>query len=996
MEIYFNDTSIDLDISDNSYRYRVIMGENSLTVYFSLPEHLEIPKGAYCFYQAEKFTSRKSAAVTQKAVRYYEYTLLMESEEYKTRQYKLRNPVDRRLKFSYTAKPREFAQLIVDNLNTRDSGWTVGECIDAPEICISFNHQYISEALKTVVDVLKTEYEFANKTLHLRKVEHNKDNPFVLSYGHGGGFKTGIKRDNSDESEPVEVLFVQGGEKNIDPSKYGNRELLLPKNQQLEYEGRTYVTDADGYSICRADKKLQTGEEDSLDCSNISPQRVGIVSNLIVTNTDKHFYDFVDKDIPENLDYNKYTIKGEKLTVIFQSGMLAGEGKVFEVIYKHKDRKFEIVPQDIDGVTMPDNIFKPVIGDKYAVFGCMLPDEYICDNATKTGASWEMFKEGVKFLYENEDPRFSFTGELDGIWTKKDWLNIGGKIVLGGYTKFTASFVPDGILIRIKGIKDFLNKPHSPVIELSNTTASAGVSGELEKIGQNEVVAEDNKRELISFTKRRFRDAEETAKMLENSLLNFSGAISPVSVNAMQMIVGDKSLQFMFVTAKNSIQQVPHEVKFDTSTKILTAQAGVLKHMTLGITSLSSSHKPEEYKYWDIEPFTSPVLTNTQAYYLYAKVVSSGSTGVFYISPTAIKMDAESDNYYLMVGILNSEFNDERSWAQFYGFSEWTPGQMLIERIISPDGNNYLDFVRNAFRVGNDKSYLDWNNLEADTLSTLKMKLQDAVIKNRLDVLGEAFLAGFLFSNEVIKSSANVGNNPAMLLDGKYGRIRLESERSGGDYSQANNQGTKITIDSGNGIIETRSKSNSGRVAYMSPTGVFCNNAETLAVSSCLGVTKKAAIVGLGFGNVNKSQWDNENFIAGVYGYSSNEGTAPAYGGFFQNLMAAGLILNVRAVEEKAAATYLSVNDSLVIGYSRNQQIVYLPTDGVMGRTIFFKQWWSGYMRVYATGGQHLYDDSSENESFDVDAGQGAIFTFTVGYINGVKTEAWLFNKYKW
>lgn len=29
--------------------------------------------------------------------------------------------------------------------------------------------------------------------------------------------------------------------------------------------------------------------------------------------------------------------------------------------------------------------------------------------------------------------------------------------------------------------------------------------------------------------------------------------------------------------------------------------------------------------------------------------------------------------------------------------------------------------------------------------------------------------------------------------------------------------------------------------------------------------------------------------LAGVYGRASNSGTAPAYGGFFQNLMAAGL-----------------------------------------------------------------------------------------------------------
>ena len=100
MEIYFNGTKIDLDISDNSYRYRVIMGENSLTVYFSLPEYLDIPKGAYCTYQAEKFTLTTPPAIVQKGEREYDYTLIFEAEQYKLQKYKFRNIIDRRLKFS--------------------------------------------------------------------------------------------------------------------------------------------------------------------------------------------------------------------------------------------------------------------------------------------------------------------------------------------------------------------------------------------------------------------------------------------------------------------------------------------------------------------------------------------------------------------------------------------------------------------------------------------------------------------------------------------------------------------------------------------------------------------------------------------------------------------------------------------------------------------------------------------------------------------------------
>lgn len=245
------------------------------------------------------------------------------------------------------------------------------------------------------------------------------------------------------------------------------------------------------------------------------------------------------------------------------------------------------------------------------------------------------------------------------------------------------------------------------------------------------------------------------------------------------------------------------------------------------------------------------------------------------------------------------------------------------------------------------------------------------------------------------KIVSTLGTNNKISLDASGSKIEVDASQSGGDYSQDYGQGSKIKIDAYSGTVEARSKSNN-RVAYMSPTGIFANNAETMAVSATLGITRKASIVGLGYGNVSKSQWDNENFIAGIYGTASNSGNAPAYGGFFQNLLAAGLILRTRRVDESSSTVYLSESDSLVIGYSRYQTTVYLPSDGVIGRTIFFKQWWTGYMRVYPRSGQHLYDDSSENSNLDIGEGWAAMCVFTVGYVNGVKKEAWLMSKFRW
>lgn len=717
---------LDVEVDDNSYRNRVIMGDHSLTLYYSLPEHVEIPVGAYCEFQGEKFTLERPENFKMKHKRLFEYTVTFEAPEAKAKIWKFRNPVDGRLKFSLTAKPIEHLQMFVDNMNRRDTGWTVGDCVDGVETLIAYDHDFCIAALQKQASQFNTEYEFVGKRVSLKKVEYNKSAPLPLSYGRGNGFKSGVGRSNTGDTPPIEILFVQGGTDNIDPSKYGSSELRLPAGQTLAYDGehfeneagfvkanaRNYVVDESGLSIRRYDKQLSSLAEDSLDCSEIYPKRVGTVSSVAVVDAGNNFYDIIDTGIPSTLNYEECLIEGETMTIIFQSGMLAG--REFEVKYYHEAvknkaaRRFEIVPAELDGQTMPNATFAPKAGDKYAVFKCMLPDSYIRDDETKTGASWDMFRAAVKYLFDNEEQKFTFTGELDGIWSKKDWLNIGGRIKLGGYILFSdEQFQKDGVLVRITGVKDYINKPYSPVIELSNTTVSGGVSSTLNELKSEGVVMEDLHRASIQFTKRRFRDAKETISMLEDALLeNFTNSINPIAVQTMSMLVGDESLQFRFVNSKTNPVQVAHSITYDIEAKQLSAEAGIIQHMTLGIASISSAHKASEYKYWNMSAYTSGRLDDgSKKYYLYAKVSRTAQTGSFIMSETAIKMEAVSGFYHLLVGVLNSEYDGVRSFVTLYGFSEVLPGRVTTDRVVSGDGNSFFDFVANALKLGDKLSY---------------------------------------------------------------------------------------------------------------------------------------------------------------------------------------------------------------------------------------------------------------------------------------------------
>ena len=401
-------------------------------------------------------------------------------------------------------------------------------------------------------------------------------------------------------------------------------------------------------------------------------------------------------------------------------------------------------------LVLAGGVYIPHENDTYAIFGCMLPDAYICDNATKTGASWDMFREAARYMYENEDTKFTFSGELQGMWAKRNWLKVGGKLVVGGYVLFTDSqFAPDGVKIRITGIKDYLTSPYAPTVELSNSVSGKSLNSTLNELENGNVIVDENQKKIIQFTKRRFRDSLETIDMLEQALLeNFTTSINPIAVQTMAMLVGDESLQFRFVDG--NLNPIQYHITYNQETKQLIAPATVLQHMTLGIDTITSSRDKNTYKHWNMSGYTSPVLDQiSQKYYFYAKVPTGTGTGEFVLSPTAIGMNDVSGYYHLLVGVLNSEYDGERSFATLYGFTEVLPGRITTDKIVSADGKTYFDLAnsiiggRIRFRStnGTDKDVSDLEDELNERIDTQAQEFVEAVggLQSQIDGAIESF-----------------------------------------------------------------------------------------------------------------------------------------------------------------------------------------------------------------------------------------------------------------
>lgn len=819
---------VSTSVDDSSARYKALNGENSLTLKFSLAEHVEVPIGSYCKFKNEYYYLMAPENLTMRHRRHFEYDIVMHTIDAKSKRLKFINPVDGRLKFSLTATPREHLQMFVENMNMRDSGWEIGVCPEHVEIVLSYNHTFCYDALVQLAEQLELDFWFDGKVVNLGKLELNKSNPLPLSYGGDGkGLKADIKRKNFTDALPVEVLYVQGGDKNINPSLYKARELHLPKGQTIAFDGtyfekengfdsskkRTYVVDANGYSIRRADKAITYNSEDSLECTEIYPTKEETIDSVVEVDKNKHFYDIL---FSSTVDYSRYVIDGERATIVFQSGMLSG--KEFDLatdsngnlICTQENGKWrvEIVPQDIDGITMPDKNsgYLPTAKDKFKVFNIQLPDEYISDNSTKTGAEWDLLRYAVKHMYANEDQQYTITGTLDEIYAQRNWANIEGRLAVGNYISFSdKSFQAEPILIRIIGIKEYINKPHAPVIDFSNQAEGGSLIGTLNRVENNEAYNYELHQQNRNFTKRTFRAAEETLSMIAAAFDDFSTGIDPITIKTMAALFGHESLQFVFTSSRNSIVPIQCPVSYDAEKKQLIYSDASLVHMTLNVddVTIKGNRKASDYLSWDLKGYNSAVLDNGEvSYYVYVKAPKEGTEAEYLLSETPYDMEPEgSTDYYFLVGILNSEASGSREFVTLYGFTEVLPGQITTKVIKSADGQTYFDLENNEiggvikFKAGsggveNLAGLAEFVNGE---LSKVKIGAQN-MLRNS-GFTGD-YLSERLADNAVLEATSQMENSPFAhwTPNGSISSIELEGiavsgmgieVTNGGNVSQA-------------------------------------------------------------------------------------------------------------------------------------------------------------------------------------------------------------------
>lgn len=687
MEINNNGTMIKVYPSDDSELTTGVMTSGKVVLHFRSDQDIKLEQGATIEFLGNTYTLIYPQETKKLWRGYLEYIATFYSSAEQLKHKLLKDPSNiARTSFVFAGSPTDFATLVARSMG---HDWSVGNCVATSyDKTIAFKEESCWAALGRVAEEFHTEWVVEGKSISLRKDERYKEDPLPLSYGKGNGFLSGVSQRGNADNLPISRLYVLGSSRNIDPTKYGASTLHLPKS----WSGERMRTDEAGNYIELIEGN---GAEGAMELTDLYPHRVGVVSSVVVANEAKHFYDIIDTSIPEELNYNDYRIQGEKAILKFETGALAG--RQFEIRqseialsgYHHQERRFELIPSEQDGFIMPSKEWAPKAGDKYAIFGIALPQEYV------TRAENELLKEAIRTLSERSLPQFTFEGEVDGIWAKRKWLEIGGKLVPGGHVLFSdAEFHPEGTVIRITSMAQKVNNPTAPSITLSTALVGGSLWNVLNRAEAQEVLSQKRDRELQRSQRQSYEQALEHIGMVERAVEGvegFSKRIKPSVIETMGLLVGSQATQLDFVERYGSLKSVPMAINYNPSDKRITISNAFIRHQTIGITSITNARKPTDYRYWSVARYTSPALTDTeQSYYIYAKVEREGKGGNYLLSPDPLPFETTT-HYHLLIGTLSSVIDGDRAYNRLYGFSMVTPGQILTDTISSANGNMTID-----------------------------------------------------------------------------------------------------------------------------------------------------------------------------------------------------------------------------------------------------------------------------------------------------------------
>ena len=640
--------------------------------------------------------------------------------------------------FDLTYTIKEFVQVLIYNMERDYPGlwkFDVDNCPDTEAKTIQFSGVNCLQALQTLCNSEQFNLEFqitqdkGVRTIHIGKFGKRINPPSgadFFEWGKGNGLYN-LKEQKIDDKAIITRLWAEGGTTNIRSNyrDYSERLQLPYPQRKNQYEhtlsdgtvvkvGTETIGIADDAKRYIEDAELRDkigSEEDVKTYDNIYPTRTGTVTAVVADDICAFIDDTMDFDLNKKDDKGTvYLVDGTSAKITFTSGRLAGQQFELEAKggYNHETKKFRIIPfTDNRGLTIPStetqDAYKIEVGNTYKITDIYLPESY---EQKAEEALWYAAMEDFKTATQ---AKAQYTLTLDRLYFLQELSRDTDTSVfeVGDYVPVKDTRFGIEKQMRIQKVTRNLLLEQDYQITLADTTAVSIQTQTVLTVIEHENIINNNRLRDLNKARRGWRTTEDLRNMVYDTDGYFdTDNIKPNSIDTNMLTVGAKSQQFV-------LSGCVLQANFGGNPNMFVATAGILSHLTID---------NDKIRNWKMNE-ASFKLQSTGGYYLFAKCSKSGENGVWYLTQEQLKFEPTSDpnNYYFQVGIVSSLYADDnfRDFQTTYGFTRINGNTITTGRIITSDGECYLDLDGNKFRIGDSTSSIDWN-VSAKSRLTLK------------------------------------------------------------------------------------------------------------------------------------------------------------------------------------------------------------------------------------------------------------------------------------
>jgi len=631
------------------YKY-ALMGEHLINAPgIVVNEPLPIQLNDYVIYKGVRFTINTVPNV--KINHQLEYSIVFEAPKYKMHNKLFMD--EGKLEFPYYGDALLHLNLLLDNINDIDPGWTLGVVDATVEQSTFFSKFSCYEALTKICEDFKVECYIQNKVINL-VTKVGRDTNISFEYGRGKGLLD-LQRTYVNDKNVVTKVFGFGGERNIQSSYRGGE----PK---LTFEERFLTKNTDLFGVIEG---FYVNDE-------IYPHRDGTVdavSDVLPTST---LFTITDQTL--DFDLNTSFVAGSEPKILFKTGELAGE----EFVITNYNNVTKVITyksgETVNKVILPNTSLSANVGDKYTVVDINLPAKYVTDGELKVKTGTQ------EYLDDNSMPVVEYSGTINPIEYRDNGLELlpGDRIQtkdvkLGVDASIRMTSIAHPILF-----PEFLDSDTKIDVVLSNYITYTD-----QKRAKAELVTTKNELKVVSLksaqlARRNTLNLFELRDSVVDPEGNYYGEkIKPNSIETLALSVGAKATNFRL----SGITLNPNNLGNPNSFAI---SAGQLIHYSLKVGS--------EF-FWEMQPFTINNLVPANKYFIYAKISRTNLVGTWLVSTEVKTAESEAGYYLLQAGVLYAVNEGRRDHDITSGMIFMIGDQITAGKIQSLDKQTYFDLT---------------------------------------------------------------------------------------------------------------------------------------------------------------------------------------------------------------------------------------------------------------------------------------------------------------